>query len=49
MEISVIHVQKQANKLAHVLARLSYVINCSNVFMSPLKQLVEVCLLDASF
>ena len=48
-EVTVKHVRKQANKVAHGIARLPCVINCCNVFTSPPDHLVEACLFDASF
>lgn len=47
-KVSVKYVHKQANKVAHGLARISCIINCSIVFASAPTHLVETCLIDTS-
>ena len=39
--VVVSHVRKQANKVAHDLAKIPYLLNCLNVFMSPFTHLLE--------
>ncbi|XP_017221643.1 uncharacterized protein LOC108198399 [Daucus carota subsp. sativus] len=48
-DVSVKHIRKQANRVAHGLARLPCMINCFNVFTFPPTHLVEICMLDVSF
>lgn len=33
--VSISYVKKQANKVAHMLAKVPCMVNCSNVFWSP--------------
>lgn len=35
------HVKKQTNRVAHILARVSYLVDCYNVFESPPDVLLE--------
>lgn len=46
--VSINHVRKQANKVAHELARMPCMINCSIVYASPPTYLVEICSTDAA-
>lgn len=47
-KISVIHICKHSNKVAHGLARLPCLVNSFNVFTSPPSYLLETILYDAS-
>lgn len=47
-DVKVQYIRRQANKVAHGLARMPCMINGLNVFTSPPTHLVELCLLDIS-
>lgn len=47
-EVSVKHICKQANKVAHGLARLPCLVNRCNVLTSPPTHLLDTFVLDAS-
>lgn len=47
-DVSVCHIRKQANKVAHGLARIPCLLNCFIMFSSPPTHLVEIILSDSS-
>lgn len=47
-DISISFVKKQANKVAHLLARVPCEVNCFNDFLSPPQLVLESILYDAS-
>lgn len=46
-DISIAFIKKQANKVAHMLARVPCEVNCSNVFPSPPQLVLESIMYDA--
>lgn len=45
-DLDVMFVNKQANKVAHLLARAPYLVNCHNIFMSTPDFLLETLMYD---
>lgn len=48
-DISLCHVKKQANRAAHLMARVPCLLNCYNIFLSPPNLLLETLFLDSLF
>lgn len=47
-DISLCHVKKQKNQVAHLMARVTCLVNCYNVFLSPPEMFLETLSSDYS-